>query len=287
MTSEDEKQILLVNNTSKLTANICFINSSIQLLRNTGFVKFILSNKTYLNNDMEVSRALADLIGGQTAQEKSAGKIRKLVADKTNRVDFNNQSQQDVEEFMRALVEVICEELSGVDGFECVRKKHFGVEGISKIFLDNLPMGTCFKCLEFPSYRNEDFLFLKLVVPQSSRKVMLTTLIQSYCTDNSDFLWMKCSNCCPHAQMKVVCPQVGFCRRKAATRNELIELPEYLLITLLRFGDQNKVNTCVEFGEEVIFPSGDRYTPISNVSHIGESRHGGHYVNYSKSLSGS
>ena len=85
------------------------------------------------------------------------------------------------------------------------------------------------------------------------------------------------------------CPQTGFCSRQAANKNELLELPEYLLVTLLRFGDalqENKIDTVVEFKDQVIFSSGDVYTPISNIAHIGQSLHGGHYVNYSKDSSG-
>ena len=77
---------------------------------------------------------------------------------------------------MRALIGIISEELSGMDGFNAMKKKHWGVEGISKIFLDNLPMGTWFRCSELPSYKNEDFLFLKLIVPRTSIKVILSTV---------------------------------------------------------------------------------------------------------------
>ena len=187
------------------------------------------------------------------------------------------------------MIDVICLELETLDGFESVRKKHYGIERISKIFFDNLPTGTCFRCSELPSCRNEDFLFLKLTVPRSQKKIELVTLIQSHCTVDPNFLWMKCSNCCPHAQICVPCPQTGFCKRKATTKTELLELPEYLLISLLRFGEsmaETKVDTVVEFGEKVIFPAGDTYSPISNISHLGQSLNGGHYVNFTKSVSG-
>ena len=255
------------------------------MFRNTGFMSFILSNRSYLRkDDMEVCCAIMELISMNTNQEKSAGSIRKLVAEKTQKIYLNNQNQQDAEEFLRFLIEVIISELTNMDGFELVKKKHWGIERVSKIFLDNLPTGSCYRCNELPSCRNEDFLFLKLIVPSTSNKVNLLTLIQSHCSV-SDPLWMKCSNCCPHAKIKVDCPQTGFCSRQAANKNELLELPEYLLVTLLRFGDalqENKIDTVVEFKDQVIFSSGDVYTPISNIAHIGQSLHGGHYVNYSK-----
>ena len=49
---------------------------------------------------------------------------------------------------------------------------------------------------------------------------------------------------------------------------------------------ETKVDTVVEFGEKVIFPAGDTYSPISNISHLGQSLNGGHYVNFTKSVSG-
>ena len=171
MEFEDEQQLLLVNNKSALTANICFVNSSIQMIRNTGFIKFLQSNINNINKtDMEVCCAVVDLMSGNMNCVKSAGLIRQLVAQKSQKTYFNNQMQQDAEEFTRALIDVICLELETLDGFESVRKKHYGIERISKIFFDNLPTGTCFRCGELPSCRNEDFLFLNLLFHAHKRK---------------------------------------------------------------------------------------------------------------------
>ena len=108
MKFEDEQQLLLVNNKSALTANICFVNSSIQMIKNTGFIKFLQSNINKINKtDMEVCCALVDLMCGNMNCVKSAGLIRQLVAQKSRKSYFNNQIQQDAEEFTRALIDII------------------------------------------------------------------------------------------------------------------------------------------------------------------------------------
>ena len=285
MKFEDKNQLLLVNNVSKLTTNICFVNSSIQLMKNTGFVQFILSNRNILQDDMRVCKALVELMLKGSGVQQSAEDIRVLVANESKKEYFNNQIQQDAEEFMRSLIDVICLELKDVIEFDSVRNLHLGEERISKIFLDNLPMGSCIRCNEIPNCRDEEFLFLKLIVPRMPQIVSLSELIQSHYSVNRDVLWMKCSNCCHHEK----CPQTGFCNRKAASKTEMLILPEYLFISLLRFGDsslESKVDTVVEFNERVELPEGNVYTPISTICHLGSTLNSGHYVNYSKKLSG-
>ena len=285
MNTQAENHLLLVNNKSAETANICFVNSTIQLIKKTAFVQFIFSNKNNLPDDAAVCHALYDLLSGNPYKEKSAEVIRNLVAKKAKREYFNNQTQQDAEEFVRSLVDVICEELQTIGEFEEVKDKHFGEERISKVFLDNLPFGSCKRCNQLPSCRNESFLFLKLIVPSSRKKIDLNELIKSHYSALSDVLWMKCSNCCLHER----CPQTGFCNRKAAGKTEVSKFPQYLLVSLLRFGESlqgTKVNTEVEFGDRVAFPAGNIYTPISSICHTGTSLNSGHYVTYAKTLQG-
>ena len=100
---------------------------------------------------------------------------------------------------------------------------------------------------------------------------------------------MKCSNCCPHAQMTVPCPLTGFCNIKATSKTEILELPDYLLITLFRFGEvmmENKIDTTIEFCEKLTLPSGTIFSPISCIEHQGQSLNSGHYVTYSKDSTG-
>ena len=124
MKFEDKNQLLLVNNVSKLTTNICFVNSSIQLMNNTGFVQFILSNRNILQDDMRVCKALVELMLKGSGVQQSAEDIRVLVANESKKEYFNNQIQQDAEEFMRSLIDVICLELKDVIEFDSVRNLH-------------------------------------------------------------------------------------------------------------------------------------------------------------------
>ena len=243
MNMHDVSQLRLINNESVMTRNICFVNSVIQMMKRTEIFQFILTNVNTLPHDKkEVCHAINDMLVGSYAKEKSAGVIRKLVASKTNKAYLANQSQQDPEEFMRLLIDVICMELHDNEEFNVVMNKHWGEEKVMKVFLDNLPLGSCFRCNQLPSCRIERFLFLKLIVPSMAKNVNLSTLIESYYSASSDILRMKCSNCCHHEK----CPQTGFCNSEATSKTELLKLPDYLLITLLRFGESmqgTKVNT--------------------------------------------
>ena len=64
MNTQAENHLLLVNNKSAETANICFVNSTIQLIKKTAFVQFIFSNKNNLPDDAAVCHALYDLLSG-------------------------------------------------------------------------------------------------------------------------------------------------------------------------------------------------------------------------------
>ena len=44
--------------------------------------------------------------------------------------------------------------------------------------------------------------------------------------------------------------------------------------------------TQVNFVKELLFANGNKYCPIANISHIGNTINGGHYVTYSKSEQG-
>ena len=106
--------------------------------------------------------------------EKSASEVRKLVAQHSKKMYFSDGSQQDADEFMRDLIILLVEELKNVVEFSAVKNEHLGREQIRRVFLDNTPAGTCIKCGQYPSSREEDFLSLKLTVPESNNCVHLS-----------------------------------------------------------------------------------------------------------------
>ena len=77
-----ETQLRLINNTTDLTTNICFVNSSIQLLKHTEIASFIIGQLP-LSGSFTLCRALQSLLKERTSRERSAVLVRKLVADRS------------------------------------------------------------------------------------------------------------------------------------------------------------------------------------------------------------
>ena len=101
---------------------------------------------------------------------------------------FDNSSQQDAEEFLRTLLTMISEELDTSVTFSNVQNDHFGIELIRRKFLNNSPSGSCLNCGQFPSSREEDFLCLKLTIPNSSLPVHITSLLNDHFSESVIFV---------------------------------------------------------------------------------------------------
>ena len=138
-------QIRLINNKSKGTRNICFINSVLQLLRKTGFAD-ILSDQLILHDktpgNFKLSRALSNLYKEKTTRERSAAYIRQIVAQHSGKPYFDNSSQQDAEEFLRSLLTMLLDELTSTENFNSVQNDHYGRELIRRKFVNNAS-GSC------------------------------------------------------------------------------------------------------------------------------------------------
>ena len=283
--------IKLINNRSSGTNNICFVNAVVQIFKCTGFTSFLMTDLCPLLSNqppdhMKGCRALVHLYSEQTARERSAVLVRKCVAQHSGKSYLNDGSQQDAEEFLSSLVAMISTELENYGGFSAVRSNHYGREQIKRVFLDNPSDGSCKKCGQFPSSTTEEFLSLKLTVPESALNVRIESLLEDYFSESTETIRMKCSNCCPHGKDNVVCPQTGFCSRPAALRNYLTKSPEYLFLQLLRFGNGLngfKVLTLVKFEEEIVFPNGIKYKVLGTLCHRGLTVNAGHFVTYTKS----
>ena len=165
---------------------------------------------------------------------------------------------------------------------------YFISEQIRRVFVDNPPTGTCKKCGHYPSSREDSFLCLKLTIPESNGGVHLSSLIDDYFSESVGNVKMKCSFCCEHEQMKVPCPQTGFCGRQAVTRHELSKTPKYLFIQLLRFRHDTgvKVMTHVKVATRLKLPNNANYEPVAFLNHKGFIKTAGHYVVYIKNESG-
>ena len=93
-------ELRLINNKSKETRMICFVNSVIQLLRRSGYASFLNINLQHLlgistgGHRYQLGQALAALYSGQNSGEVSAAPIRKLVAQHSGLAYLNDGTQQ-------------------------------------------------------------------------------------------------------------------------------------------------------------------------------------------------
>lgn len=144
---------------------------------------------------------------------------------------LSSGQQQDAEEFLRAILLVLESELKNYEGFDRVMDRIKGTQVEYKKFLDNLPSGKCMRCGTLPSYVEEPFLALKVIVPICGN-VSLDNLLQKYFAEQNNDLRMNCSTCC---KCSPVCTHEGFCNRPAVSQYQLTKTPYFLFIQLLRF----------------------------------------------------
>ena len=291
-----QSNLRLINNRSNATRNICFTNAVVQMILKTGYSSLLRNLFPQLVvgkpvNSYQGCKALYSLYS-EHRRERSAASVRTIVAKKSGKEFLANCQQQDAEEFLRALIDMMAIELHDLDSFNIIHNEHIGKEKIKRKFLDN-SSGVCSRCGEFPSCSDQEFLCLKLNIPCSNLPVSLASLIDSYFSEGTEVIPMKCSQCCPHDNppdgQKVPCPQAGFCSRPSVSCNELIKSPKYLFLQLLRFGlghNGPKVSTLVKVDSELVMSNGVEYEVKATINHWGNTLKGGHYVAYLKNESG-
>ena len=207
------------------------------------------------------------------------------MAEESGKLYLASGAQQDAEEFLSALIGCLTVELVQSVSFTTLLTKMHGSEKVTRKFEDT-DSGVCCWCGYFPSCREEQFLTLKVTVPNCAR-VSLSFLLLDYFTAMTDRVNMKCSRCCPHTGS--TCPQTGRCSRSAVTQHSLTVAPKYLFVQLLRFGDivtGNKVNTLVEAGDDLELYTTDKYELVAALDHRGSTISSGHYVTYTKQDTG-
>ena len=226
--------------------NDCFVNSVIQLFSVTEYASFLttklaplIGNKT--SQDYKVCKVLSKLYSGQTSGQVSTDSIRRYVAQRSGKLYLNSGTQQDAEEFFRALEETISMELISSEEFRVLREKHWGREEIRRLFRDNTENGKCHSCNQYPTSKEAQFLFMQLNIPRSASCVSLLSVIQNHFSESTKTEKIRCPNCCPHDSKGVRCTHRGVCRdREAGELIQLIEAPELLFIQLLRYDATNQ-----------------------------------------------
>ena len=273
--------------------NDCFVNSVIQFLAATGYASFLRNHLKPLLvgaslEQYKVSMLLAQLYSGQINRQVSSATIRSYVAQQSGKFYLDDGTQQDAEEFFRALEWTLAEELFESEDFEKERNDHWGQKQIRRIFHDNTNNGKCQNCDQYPSSNVEPFLVMKLHVLQSTSSINLSSLVESHFSESTHTEKIRCSNCCRHDRDQIPCTQTGICSgRQAAEIVQLVEAPEFLLVQLLRYdGKGQKIKTFVKIGDELKLPRNNIYKPLALLNHIGQTQNEGHYVTYRKTDSG-
>ena len=276
----------------------CFMNSIIQLLRNTGYITFIKEHLQPLLVDApaesyKLSRSLLRIYSSDSKEGGiSAAHIRSLVAEHSGKSYLDANTQQDAEEFFRALETMLSEELVGSDEFGVFRSQHWGRETLSRRFLDNTAIGSCHRCGKSPTTEDNPFLVLKLKnLPRANIGVALSSLIQAHFSESTETIFMRCSYCCEqqdHQNNNKPCPQTGICKDRGTVEMcQLTKAPEFLLIQLIRnIGNQPKVMTYVKIVQGLLLLSSHTYELVATLDHIGDTPRNGHYVTFLKIDSG-
>ena len=272
----------------------CFVNSVVQLIRSTGYVPFIRAHLPMLiansaADSYKLSKRLSYIYSeNSVGQPKSTAFIRTHVAHMSGKHYLDSKTQQDAEEFMRAIEIVLSEELIESNEFKVSRDLHWGKEEIVRKFVNNTINGTCPSCGRLPSRTEFPFLFLKMNDMPRATDITLSALVQGHFSESTETMDMRCPNCCENQNHKGPCPGVGVCRkRKTVEKTKLTKCPKYLFIQLIRnVGNAPKVNTFVRFETEIEVPDNQIYEVIGTIDHMGISPLHGHYVTHLKNDSG-
>ena len=117
----------------------CFVNSTLQLLSNTGYTNYLTTVLPPLLEDApfgsyRVSRALTKLYNSMGKGLISTAHIRKCVAEASGKLYLDINTQEDAEEFLSALEAIIAKELQALESFKIEKEKHWGKQTVEGSF---------------------------------------------------------------------------------------------------------------------------------------------------------
>ena len=209
----------LINNSwDESTRNLCFVNTSLQLLYSLPEVRSFFVNQDYKINqnesaNLKICNEVSRIFKTAGQFTTSAATLRLLVGCESKNEEICSGSQQDITFFLRLLIKQIEIELAELDGPQALfMNKFWGREHVIKKFI-NSSDGKCSRCRKLARPETEDFNMLKLESVNTNQSVSLNTLIQNSFSEGTDIFKMKCSDCCPHSG---VCPLTGVCKQKDA-----------------------------------------------------------------------
>jgi hypothetical protein len=207
----------LVNNTGqKSEKNICFVNTSLQLLRSIAIVKDFFQKRLYRSDNdgptMPICDELSRLV--TNSGQFSASVLRSLVGRSSGKLYLCDGTQQDPVEFLTILLQQVDKEIpvTNWDG-KAFLQKFWGTEKTERKFLNNYG-GTCTVCKALPRTEEESVHIIRLNIPDTGSVVTLNSIIENHYQENSDLIMMKCSECCDRKQHDSGCSFSGNCKMK-------------------------------------------------------------------------
>ena len=177
----------LVNNTGQSSeANLCYVNSTLQLLNIIPEIKALFVSKEFRKTfpgRLPISDELSRILSTDGKFSTSAAQLRFLVGTSSGRNHFCDGSQQDLSEFLRALLLELEKELSLVspDAMR-ILNRFWGKEQNTRRFLTTRE-GFCNICKGFPNAKIENFNILKLHPMQTENVITLDSLMQNRYTE--------------------------------------------------------------------------------------------------------
>ena len=173
----------LVNNTGlESEANLCFVNSALQLLNSIPEFKQFFANKEYRQHFPEIlpiSDELSRVFITDGMFPTSAAQLRLLVGTFSGKYHLCDGSKQDILEFHQTLLQELERELAMVNHEALgVLNRFWGKEINKKKFLTTRE-GFCKECRRFPGTVEESFNFLKLHVIATEMVLSLNSMIQN------------------------------------------------------------------------------------------------------------
>ena len=245
--------LVLINRTGQ---NMCYVNTAVQILFSiTAFRDCFLPNNTedFSLANHPICREICRLF--LTSKEPvglktiSAIQLRDLVADKSGLIYLKNGEQQDMEEFLKALINELEKEVQYRPIILEQVTKFWGREQIKRKF--NTDSGRCETCGYFLQQGSpQGFLTLTIPVPAppilGDPPVNIGSLLQSYTTLKT--MNTTCGSC--HIGPKTVLEQTF-----------ITDVPDLFLICLNRFAlDQHrKTKTKVILDDPLIRQDGTTF----------------------------
>ena len=188
----------------------------------------------------------------------------------SNQPYLANGNMHDCEEFMRSLLSEMRSDQG--ENYDTMASLFYSVEKTQCKFA-NTEDGSCPTCKKFNSDKEEEFLTLKLPIPDST--VHLSTLLKTYFEAEKN-MEMKCGNCC---KCEANCQLSGLCKYQPGERHTtLSRTGEYIFLQLNRFGNGRRKKMTKVITEPVLEINNEQFTLASVVNHHGQNINAGHYT---------